>query len=415
MAFSKAFTNKIKYANIYQEVIPQKEVIMKKRIIALLLAVLMTALLIPAAADPDYTVPTDYDEHDYRKLISFLEQTDEDGIKNGDKVSPNYDPNDPDTLGHVTWTESVPKKLYYVGYYYNIVDVTDKLVGDLDLSDCESLVTVRCSRNYLSSINLSGCSSLEYLACGMNEIENLNLSGCSSLVLLWCRNNYLLELDLSEFADLDFVDCIGNFLTDIDLSANPYLPLDAVHSSGNGYVGFASYLSNSEPMIPVDQTPGELIGSAVVASPEEGETFIGWYNELNELLSTETTLIFSTESAVEVTAVFTQNGTVVTPEPTDIPEPTDTPEPTEIPEPTNTPEPTDIPEPTEVPEPTMGDVNGDRTVDSSDALLALRYSLSLIELNEYQLAVADVNADGLVNSQDALLILRYALGLLTEF
>jgi hypothetical protein len=58
-----------------------------------------------------------------------------------------------------------------------------------------------------------------------------------------------------------------------------------------------------------------------------------------------------------------------------------------------------------------GDVNMDGAVDSSDALLVLRCSLGLAELDPEALALADVNGDGEVSASDALLILRLALGL----
>lgn len=58
-----------------------------------------------------------------------------------------------------------------------------------------------------------------------------------------------------------------------------------------------------------------------------------------------------------------------------------------------------------------GDVDLDGSVDAMDALLVLRYSLNLTDLDEEALALADVNGDGLVNAADALQILRSAMGL----
>lgn len=57
----------------------------------------------------------------------------------------------------------------------------------------------------------------------------------------------------------------------------------------------------------------------------------------------------------------------------------------------------------------IGDVNGDGEVNSEDALLVMRYSMNLGELED--LASADVNGDGTVNMADALLIMRYANGI----
>ena len=59
-----------------------------------------------------------------------------------------------------------------------------------------------------------------------------------------------------------------------------------------------------------------------------------------------------------------------------------------------------------------GDVNGDGLLDTTDALLVLRYSMSMLtDLPE--MGAADVNGDGTVNMTDALLILRAALGIIS--
>lgn len=57
----------------------------------------------------------------------------------------------------------------------------------------------------------------------------------------------------------------------------------------------------------------------------------------------------------------------------------------------------------------MGDVDMDGDVDSADALLALRYSLGIVSLNEDQLLRGDMDGNGIVNSQDALTILRMSM------
>ncbi len=61
-----------------------------------------------------------------------------------------------------------------------------------------------------------------------------------------------------------------------------------------------------------------------------------------------------------------------------------------------------------------GDVNLDGSVDSADALLALRHSMGIELLEGAGLAAGDVNEDGSVDSADALMILRFALGIINE-
>ena len=74
-------------------------------------------------------------------------------------------------------------------------------------------------------------------------------------------------------------------------------------------------------------------------------------------------------------------------------------------------------EPAEHDEPTalIGDVNGDGSVDTLDAVKILNYTVDKVTLTEKQLYVADVNDDGSVNALDALAIQKYAVGKITEF
>ena len=64
---------------------------------------------------------------------------------------------------------------------------------------------------------------------------------------------------------------------------------------------------------------------------------------------------------------------------------------------------------------TLGDVNGDGAVDTTDAKLIMQYDLGLIDETGLELAAADVNGDGAVDTTDAKLIMQFDLGLITEF
>lgn len=58
-----------------------------------------------------------------------------------------------------------------------------------------------------------------------------------------------------------------------------------------------------------------------------------------------------------------------------------------------------------------GDLNGNGTIDASDARLILRYAAKLETLSDAQKAKADINADGKIDIQDARKALRVAAGL----
>ncbi|MBQ7061129.1 MAG: S8 family serine peptidase [Clostridia bacterium] len=63
----------------------------------------------------------------------------------------------------------------------------------------------------------------------------------------------------------------------------------------------------------------------------------------------------------------------------------------------------------------LGDVDLSGEVNMTDALLAMRYAMHIIELGELNLLAGDVTLNGVVNMDDALLIMRYSMHLIDEF
>lgn len=64
---------------------------------------------------------------------------------------------------------------------------------------------------------------------------------------------------------------------------------------------------------------------------------------------------------------------------------------------------------------TLGDVNKDGSINSSDGLLALEHSVGRTVLSGENFTAADVNMDNKVNSSDTLLILQYSVGKIKQF
>ena len=60
----------------------------------------------------------------------------------------------------------------------------------------------------------------------------------------------------------------------------------------------------------------------------------------------------------------------------------------------------------------FGDINADTKIDTQDALMALQYSVDLIELTDEQKTAADVDANQKIDPSDALMILQATVDLI---
>ncbi len=63
----------------------------------------------------------------------------------------------------------------------------------------------------------------------------------------------------------------------------------------------------------------------------------------------------------------------------------------------------------------QGDVNGDGSVDTTDAKLIMQFDLGIADETALSLSGADVNGDGSIDTTDAKLIMQLDLGIITEF
>ena len=184
-----------------------------------------------------YATPHGYNDHDYQKMVAFFEQTDENGVRNGEKLSEDYDPTDPETWweydgdycrGSIEWTTVAGEYRLYEIFFGGIGNyaLPLELVGFLDVSGCTALTDVRCNSwgdIQLTGLDVSGCAALEVLDCDGNELTELDVSTNTGLVWLYCRRNQLTELDISANTELRRLYCSGNQLTELDVSMNTEL------------------------------------------------------------------------------------------------------------------------------------------------------------------------------------------------
>ena len=287
---------------------------LKRCIIALLAALILSAAIMPSYA----LYIRETRDYDTQRLREFLEITDINGVKNGDKVNPHgYDPDDAATWTGVDWDGSSVTGIMWMGL---------ELEGVMDLSGCDRLTVLFCSDNSLTGLNLGGCSALAIAECARNSLSMINLGGGVSLKRLDCGGNSLTSLDLDDCIALEQLFCTENYLQRIDLSNNTSLtelrtsgnPIENIEvnapSLGAGQVlissgrGGAAYLERYSYWNDAgEQEMTELTASAV---PMEGYVFDGWYDQLGVCFSASYSVTL-TGGDYSLTAAYSQAGDII--------------------------------------------------------------------------------------------------------
>ncbi len=199
--------------------------------------------------------------HDLNAVRSFLEIKDENGVRNGEKLNEWYDPDDPTTW----WIPRDPPSEYPT---YDLVQWND--FGQLYSFSVEGI-------DFYGFLDLSGVSELQFLYIHDTHIESVNIEGCDELLELSIRNNpNNIELSPKEIACYRawFLDCgfkelhwacimIDSVYVDVSLKAE-----------GGGSVGLLG-------------DDGDSFDLCIFADPDEGKTFVGWFDDEGNLISNE--------------------------------------------------------------------------------------------------------------------------------
>ena len=192
-------------------------------------------------------------------------------------------------------------------------------------------------------------------------LTSLNVSNCAVLSTLNAQNNNLSEIDLSDCVNLEVLNLSGNKFKTIDMSALPNMRFDHVKARGQGVVGYWQSMSSGNDLI------------ILYAYADEGRTFYGWYDKNGNQLSTEAEWNVSEVENLpaDIYAKFTMPPATL-----------------------------------------RGDADCSGTVNAVDALLTMRYAMSLVSyetLGDQGFSNANMNEDDTVNATDAVLIMRYIL------
>ena len=384
-----------------------------------------------------YATPHGYNDHDYQKMVAFFEQTDENGVRNGEKLSEDYDPTDPETWweydgdycrGIVAWTTVAGEYRLYNIFFGGIGNdaLPLELVGFLDVSGCTALTEVRCKSwgdIQLTGLDVSGCTSLVELYCLENKLTELDVSGCAALEILDCYGNDLTELDVSECAALEELDCDYNHMTELDVSANT--ELRRLYCSGNqlteldvsGCAALEVLYCDGNELTELDvsaNTELEILGCSenhlteldlsnnpridIDTISTDGYGFIGVSTKLDENSESYCCIEAASVPGNSFCGWYAVDGTLLS---------------TNIEINRNDFDGVNdfIAKFTASTPGGIGDVDGDGAVRVSDAVLIMRYALGLIEFTPEQILCGDVDGDGFVKVADAVMVIRIALGL----
>lgn len=184
------------------------------------------AISVEIAADADDFVPESYSATDWNALKRFLETTDSQGIKNGEKVSAQYGDGFLDELPGVVWKADATGVKRATTLSWPSLG----LVGSLDLPALEALERIDVSGNALTELTLESTVLTELNVAG-NALTALDLTNVPALESLRVASNSLTEIDLSQNVALIYCDVSFNSLTTFEPSVAK--DLTTLKCSGN--------------------------------------------------------------------------------------------------------------------------------------------------------------------------------------
>ena len=112
-------------------------------------------------------------------------------------------------------------KIYGVGINY--LDLYDKKLTSLDVTNNTALTKLSCGDNQLTTLNVTNNTVLINLACSNNQLTSLDVTQNAALIDLYCGYNQLTTLDVTSNTALTTLSCSDNQLSSLDVSQNAAL------------------------------------------------------------------------------------------------------------------------------------------------------------------------------------------------
>ena len=162
----------------------------------------------------------------------------------------------------------------------NNLDIQSKNIADLTgIEDFNSITTLNCSSNQLTSLDLSQNTALTILLCGNNRnLNTLNVSQNTFLTELYVYFGSLSGLDLSQNSALNKLSVFGNILSSLDVSQNTSL----TYLDIEGNVLTSLDVSQNTNLTYINCTNNQLT-SLDISSNTALDTLFSSYNQLSIL------------------------------------------------------------------------------------------------------------------------------------
>jgi len=166
--------------------------------------------------DEEITIPDGYHPEDYTWLYNYVDANptafgiettytdfddffDEEASENG--VTWYSEPGTPKRIISLLWSPNDEETLQ------------SKLIGTLDVSALDKLVTLICKHNEITGLKLP--ADIEVLYCWDNKLTELEVGNLTQLTQLSCARNQLTVLDVENLTNLISIDCMGNQISEL--------------------------------------------------------------------------------------------------------------------------------------------------------------------------------------------------------
>lgn len=152
-----------------------------------------------------------------------------------------------------------------ISNYIEVLDCSDNLLSNLDISSFSGLKLLAFDNNRLRNIDLANNDRIESLYNSGNELSNVDVSQSNNLMLLNASDNKLDNLNVDDNSQLRYIYAAKNQIQDLDLSSNQQLAVLKVNNNKLEDLD----LSNNLSLTDLDCSFNNLysINTAVSASP----------------------------------------------------------------------------------------------------------------------------------------------------